>query len=214
MDGRMRGLGTALVTLLVFLVGRDIISAEPETAVGCKLLRGVRGEAASTWGKTGSARVAAYDFSYRIYSPSFIVRDLPATGADEDVAALQKAFGLKAADLVHEATLACRRDPDGKITGSSCSVAFDGRDFGFGVMPAGAEAAPGTVRVRIYEEPQIAGGGERGKQDEAKSSRVAGGVIASNYLVDAELALSPGKTTVVGFLDSKGSPFFLVLRRP
>ena len=204
------------VVLLVFAVVPTIRAesgTDPKITVDLKLYKGVRAEAAGALSKEGGERIAPYDSasSFRIYSPALIVHDLPTLKPGDDAAELKKAFHLQAADRIHETTMTCQRHSASSATSSTCSVDLDGRVLYLQLMPSGPGAEAGAVRVRIFEEKQTASTTAEVKGEKG-SPRAFGGSIPSNALADVEVPVSAARTAVVGFLDSRKTPYFLVLR--
>lgn len=190
---------------LVVLAGLSVPSSAGEGgALGLRLFRAVHGDAARAWANAGLPRVVPFDHAsgFKLYSPALILRDLESSSPEEDGERLTEALDLKEVSLVHEAVLSFERDSDGRICGSVETVMLEGRVFGVGVLPADPGSPAGVARIRIYEEPDRSAG----------TAGALGAVVASNYLVDVEVAVSKATPTVIGFLDSRNAPWFLVVR--
>jgi hypothetical protein len=148
-------------------------------------------------------KISAREFDFDVYSPALVVRTMKAEEMANAPAAIKKGFGQTEARVAFEHTLVCSGCPDGASAGASVTTSLDGREYALGVMFPGKSEDRDVYRVRIQEWPA---GAASGKKDGP-----VGGVIPPT-LLSVPVRCPRGTVGVVGFLDFKGEPLFLVLK--
>jgi TonB family protein len=91
------------------------------------------------------------------------------------------------------------------IGGPLLEVALsDGKKYDMRIIPLDVDNAPYRFKLQIHE-PTF----RTNEKGPASSLRAVGGVVPNVFYVDVEFSLPTGDTTVIGFADSKDTPYFL-----